>query len=146
MILSFKKQQQYSTSLLFLFSILILSIIPVYRTLFYNGLPPGETVYSHMYLGNYILEQGVPSLDPTVALSRPYFFDLFDLLLGIFGSIIGMNLAALALPFLLGLVTLFFCYRLFILVFSPMSLWFPAVHPVETKNAFPGIFRQKRRL
>ncbi|MBI5072576.1 hypothetical protein HZA99_02040, partial [Candidatus Woesearchaeota archaeon] len=116
MTLPFKTQQKYSALLLFSFSILILSIIPLYRTFYYNGLPPGETIYSHMFLGNYILEHGIPTMDPSIALQRPYSLDIFDLLLGILGQYIGMNLAGLVLPFVLGLLTLFFCYRLFLLI------------------------------
>lgn len=114
-----KKQQLYSALLLFLFSTLILSIIPLYRIFYYQALPPGETVYSHLFLGRYIFENGIPVFDPHISINQPYSLDLFDLLLGFVGKCIGMYPAALLFPFALGLLTVFFCYRLFLLVFSP---------------------------
>lgn len=145
MISTFKRQQQYSALLLLLFSIFMLSIIPLYRLFYYAGLPPGETVYSHMFFGKVIAEYGIPSVDPAIAFQRAYHFDLFDMLLGIFGQLIGMNIAALMLPFFLGLLTIFFCYRLFLLLLSPKQALLASVFLVSSP-VFITIFSEATNM
>ncbi len=143
--LSVKKQEKYSFFLLLLFSILVLSIIPLYRILYYDALPPGETVYSHLALGRTLMKEGIVSVDPGVALARPYHFDFFDLLFGIFGSFVGMTFTGLLLPFVLGLLTLFFCYRMFLLVLSPKQALLTGIFLV-TCPVFLTIFSEATNI
>lgn len=114
-----QKQQKHGLVLLFLFSILALSIIPLYRILHYNALPPGEIVYAHMEIARTFLTSGIPVADPGVAVKQPYFFDPFHLLLSAFSIFFGIELAALFLPFILGIITLFFSYNLFLRAVAP---------------------------
>lgn len=112
------KETSYGFFLFFLFSFLTLSIIPLYRIQHFESWPPGDLVYSHMNLGQYILTHGFPEQNPSFLLEVPFHFDPFDILLGIFGMLFSPKIAALLVPILLGLFTLFFSYKLLELFFS----------------------------
>ncbi len=123
------KETSSSFVLFFLFSILTLSIIPIYRIQYFDGWPPGELVYSHMRMGQYIFTYGFPEQNPSLLLDVPFHFDPFDLLLGLAGTLFSFKIAALLLPPLLGLFTLFFFYRI-------IGLFFP--HPKQ--HLLAGLF------
>lgn len=106
------KETSRSFILFFLFSLLTLSIIPIYRVQHFESWPPGELVYSHMRMGQYILAHGFPVQNPSLLLKVPFHFDPFDLVLGLTGTLLSVKIAALLLPPLLGLFTLFFLYNI----------------------------------
>ncbi len=112
------KETSHSFLLFFLFSFLTLSIIPLYRIQHFESWPPGDLVYSHMNLGQYIFTHGFPEQNPSLLLEVPFHFDPFDLLLGLLGMLFSPKIAALLVPALLGLFTLFFLYKLLGLFFS----------------------------
>src|SRR3989338_6864463 len=111
------KETSYSFVLFFLFSFLTLSIIPLYRIQHFESWPPGDLVYSHMRIGQYIFSSGFPEQNPSLLLDVPFHFDPFDLVIGLFGTLFSYKIAALFLPALLGLLTLFFLYKLLGLFF-----------------------------
>ena len=111
------KEVSHSFILFFLFSLLTLSIIPIYRIQHFDAWPPGDLVYSHMRMGQYIFDNGFPEQNPSLLLETPFHFDPFDLVLGLFGTIFSYKIAALLLPALLGLFTLFFLYKILGLFF-----------------------------
>ncbi len=111
------KEASYSFILFFLFSLLTLSIIPIYRIQHFDAWPPGDLVYSHMQIGQYILTNGFPEHNPSLLLETPFHFDPFDLVVSLFGTLFSYKIAALLLPPLLGLFTLFFLYKILGLFF-----------------------------
>ncbi len=123
------KETSYSFVLFFLFSFLTLSIIPLYRVQHFESWPPGDLVYSHMRMGQYIFSNGFPEQNPSLLLEVPFHFDPFDLVIGLFGTLFSYKIAALFLPALLGLLTLFFLYKL-------LGLFFP--HPKQ--HLLAGLF------
>ena len=106
------KEQKKSWRLFFLFSILVLSILPLYRYQNYGGWPIGELVYDHTRFGKAFINLEILDSDPGVVASVSYLFDPFDLLIGVFGMLFGIRFAALLLPSLLGIITLILLYRI----------------------------------
>lgn len=111
------REERVSKTLFFLFAVLLLSIVPFFRALYYEGWPAGELPYYHMRMGTTFLEEGIPHEDTGVFLSRSYSLDPLDILMGFIGLLFGMKGAALLVPPLLGLVTLFFLYALLGMIF-----------------------------
>jgi hypothetical protein len=106
------KEQKLSWRLFLLFSVLVLSILPLYRYQNYGGWPIGELVYDHTRLGKAFFALEIPHTDPGVVASVSYLFDPFDLLIGAFGALFGLRFAALLLPSLLGIITLILLYKI----------------------------------
>ncbi len=100
-------EKKLSVILLFTLAFLLLSIVPLYRLFFYEGFAPGYTYYYHMRIGSYMLNHGIPPLDPAVTSITSYYFDWFDLITGI-TQIFHETYGVLFLPFILGIMTLFF--------------------------------------
>ncbi|MFA6888240.1 MAG: hypothetical protein WC254_01970 [Candidatus Woesearchaeota archaeon] len=111
-------ERTLSFSLFFIFLILLLSIIPTYRYIYHAAWPSEENSYYHIRMAEYVLTNGIPFTDPAVISQTLYFFDPFDILLGLFSTIIGTHLASLFLPFILGIITLYFLYTLISSLFS----------------------------
>ncbi|MEK6920556.1 MAG: hypothetical protein AABX82_01630, partial [Nanoarchaeota archaeon] len=106
------KEQKLSWRLFLLFSVLVLSILPLYRYQNYGGWPIGELVYDHTRLGKAFFNLEIPDSDPGVVASVSYLFDPFDVLIGTFGMLFGIRFAALLLPSLLGIITLILLYNI----------------------------------
>lgn len=123
------REEKVSRTLLFLFAVLLLSIIPFFRLLYYDSWPTGELPYYHMRIGATLLEEGIPREDTAIFLSRPYSFDPLDILVGLLSAVIGSKAAALLVPPMLGLVTLFFVYALLDMIF-----------PAPKQRLLAGIF------
>jgi len=102
-------REQHLSKIFFLaLAALVLCIVPLYRYFFYDGYASQENTYFHMRMSETIFS-GIFSADPAVVMETSYFFDPFDALLGISRFFIGTH-AALLLPFILGIITLFFVY------------------------------------
>ncbi len=111
-------EQTLGFTLFMIFSILLLSIVPLYRLIYHGGWPSEENSYYHMRMAEYFLTPSILSRDPGVVSETLYSFNSYDLLLGLFSTIFNSNLAALLLPLLLGIVTLYFTYTLIAPYFS----------------------------
>ncbi len=106
------KEQKTSWRLFLLFSVLVLSLLPLYRYQNYGGWPIGEMVYDHTRLGKSIFTAGIFDSDPGIVASVSYLFDPFDIFIGAFGIFFGIRFAALFIPSLLGFITLILLYKI----------------------------------
>ncbi len=141
-----KQQNKLIFFLLFLFSLFALSIIPIFRIVHIQGLPTGDSAYYHMRLGEFLISSGIPDNDPGLFLKKNYSFDPFDVVLGILGVSISMHYAALILPLLLGILTLFFCYRIFLLLLHSKKHTFLACIFLVTSPIFLTTFSEATDL
>lgn len=111
-------EKKISYTLLFILAFLLLAIVPLYRLFFHEGLASGDTSFYHKRMGAYILSHGIPSHDPAVTSATLYYFDTFDILIGIMQAVhetYGILFASL----FLGMLTLFFFISLLSQHFSP---------------------------
>ena len=87
------------------FGILLLLVPVALRATNDQPLLSGSEGYGHARLAGLIAQQGVPVIDPAMP-ERPYAFNLFDIILAGLARVVGIGWAALLLPFLLGIGTL----------------------------------------
>lgn len=87
------------------FGILLLLVPVALRAVHDQPLLSGSEGYGHARLAGLIAQQGIPIIDPAMP-ERPYAFNLFDLILAGLAQLVGIEWAALLLPFLLGMATL----------------------------------------
>jgi len=84
----------------------ILMLLPVtVRLLNHEPLQPGSASYGHARIADIIARQGIPSTDPAMP-ERLYVPQAIDLVLAFFMLFLPRTLAALLVPFLLGIATL----------------------------------------
>jgi hypothetical protein len=107
-----QKQKVIAWTLLLLFAIVLLSIIPFFRFAQYGGNPAGGISYYHMRMGTYVIENGIPEFDPATVIEQEYNFDPFHIVLGLMGKMIGISTAAILLPSLLGIITIVCMYNI----------------------------------
>lgn len=88
--------------------LIILSLIPVVRYLFFDSSLSGTEPYYHLRISEYIKEKGIPDKDPLV--DRNYLPDPYDLFLSLTGYFIDINLASFIIPILLGIISIIFSY------------------------------------
>jgi hypothetical protein len=85
---------------------IILLVLPLgLRMINQQPLVLGEEGYGHMRMAALIAREGIPAQDPALP-DRAYDKNLFDLVLAGIAMVIGIETAALLLPLLLGLGTL----------------------------------------
>ncbi len=137
-----KKQKIICITMLFLFSLVLFSIVPSFRLKEYAGWPYGSESYYHMRIAEYILKEGIPEKDPNTILPIRYAFDPFQIVLGLVGKAFGMKNTAIMLPVLLGLGTIFFLYALLAIVFPIFKQRLLATIFIAASPIFLTIFSQ----
>ncbi len=105
-------------ALLFFFAVVLLSIIPLYRYIEFDGYPNGEKAYYHMRMAEYIVENGIPKKDFATVTPRRYTFDPFHVIIGMIGKGIGLQNTALLLPMISGIITIFIIYDILKSIFQ----------------------------
>ncbi len=141
-----KKQQGFCMTFLLLFSILLVSLVPFFRYLNVDGWPQGKESYYHMRMAEYIIENGIPEKDAGSVLSIPYTINPLDIIVGFFGKIIGINNAAIILPLLLGMVTLFLLYNILTIIFPVIKQRLLATIFIAASPVFFSAFSQASNL
>ena len=94
-----------------LLTVVVLSIIPLIRVVYFDSILSGSEPYYHARMANYIMDQGIPKIDPLV--DRPYLLQPYHLILGATSKIIGIYSASLIVPYLFGLASVIFLYFIF---------------------------------
>ncbi|MBW2993582.1 hypothetical protein KY317_03345 [Candidatus Woesearchaeota archaeon] len=94
-----------------LLTVIVLSIIPLIRVVYFDSILSGSEPYYHARMANYVMDHGVPKTDPLV--DRPYLFQPYHLILGAASKIIGIYSASLIIPYLFGLASVIFLYFIF---------------------------------
>jgi hypothetical protein len=119
---------------IFIIAVIVLLMVPFFRML--SGVMVGEESYYHAQMAGRILREGIPEIDSLAA--RPYFFQPYHLVLAGFSFIFGIGLASFMVPFLCGLGSVVFFYKILrqfnfrprkiflimaIYVLSPIFIW-----------------------
>ncbi len=93
-------------------SALLMLLAPyAYRALFTDKpVLFGEETYYHVRIARQILQGTIPASDALIYNARPYFFGPFHVLLAYLSAPLGITLASVLLPVLLGLLSLAFFY------------------------------------
>jgi hypothetical protein len=86
----------------------LLAIFPLVRTAYFESSFIGEEPYYHQRIADHIIEEGIPKKDPMI--DRPYFLNPYHLVLAGIGMLIGTTIASFLLPFIFGLITVYFFY------------------------------------
>lgn len=113
-----KRQRRICKTILLLFSLIVLTLVPFFRYWNFEGWPQEQESYYHMQIAEYLFEEGIPETVPGSVLPMDYSIDPFDIILGIFGKVVGIKNAAILLPVLLGISSIFFVYEV-------LSIGFP---------------------
>ncbi len=88
------------------FGIILLLLPVIIRSLNGSPLMPGIEGYGHARIAQTIAQSGIPDYDPAMP-ERPYTLTAFDLLLALTAMLTGIETAAIILPLVLGLLSIF---------------------------------------
>ena len=132
------KQKIIGWTLLMLFSILLLSIVPFFRFLNNDGWPTGDETYYHMKMGEDLLDNIISER----SLNSLNLFDPFHIVIGLSGKIVGIKNTALFLPLIFGLITIALIFNILSIIFqSPKQRLLAAIF-IATSPIFLTTFSQ----
>lgn len=99
------KQDKRLAMAIIIFGVILLLMPITIRLL--NGLPlvSGSEGYGHARIAGFIAKHGIPAYDPSMP-DRAYLPNAFDILLAGFTKVFGAEAAAIIVPFLLGILSL----------------------------------------
>ena len=93
---------------IFIMAVIVLLMVPFFRML--SGVMVGEESYYHAQMAGRILREGIPEIEPLAA--RPYFFQPYHFVLAGFSLVLGIGAASFMVPFLCGLGSVIFFYKI----------------------------------
>ncbi len=111
--LSYFNTNKKIIALVLLLSLIVLSITPLVRLIYYDSVLPSGKSYYHLRIAeDFIYTKSVPEKDYFSFTTSDYMFNPYHLVLGIFGFLFGIINASFLIPFVLGILTALIFYLL----------------------------------
>lgn len=100
---SFIKNERNILLYTIIFSLLILSILPILRVSFHNSIIPGQEPYYNARMGEQVFKN--PTLEEDSLTKESYHFNIYHFLIGAISKYSNLTIASMLIPFILGILS-----------------------------------------